>query len=59
MIIEELIEPAPTHVERLQRAQDRERADRNTETLRAWYVSAFGEVVGTRLWTEHCCIHSI
>ena len=53
MIIEELIEPAPSHVERLKAAQERERADRNAETLLAWYVTCFGEVVGRQLYAEH------
>lgn len=52
MIIEELIEPAPTHIARLAAAQDRERADRNAETLLAWYQTTFGEVVGRVLFDE-------
>lgn len=54
MRIEELIEPQPSHVERLQRAQERERADRNAETLLAWYVAGYGPVAGRVLWQEHC-----
>jgi hypothetical protein len=49
---EELVEPQPAHAERLKAAQDRERADRNAETLLAWYVTAFGEVVGKILFNE-------
>lgn len=53
MLIEELLhESPPVHTDRLRAQQDRERADRNAETLLAWHVACFGEVVGRRLFEE-------
>lgn len=55
MILEELLpmdyQPPRDH-RRLIAAQDRERADKNAETLLAWYVMAFGETVGRLLFEE-------
>lgn len=52
MIFEELIEPAPERAERMAAQQERERADRNAETLLAWYITAFGETAGRVLFEE-------
>lgn len=52
MIFEELIEPTPERTARLAAQQERERADRNAETLLAWYITAFGETVGRVLFEE-------
>lgn len=53
-ILEELLHASPpVDTARLAAAQDRERADRNAETLTAWYVASFGDEVGRVLADEH------
>lgn len=53
MIVEELIEPAPTDVERLRERQDAERQARNCDNLEAWHVLEFGPIVGPQLARGH------
>lgn len=53
MIEELLYVTKPVHTARLRDAQDRERADKNAETLLSWYTTTYGIEVGTFLHREH------